>query len=105
MRLVALFLAAAVALTGLVSCVGTPPIERVVAEINATGACEKLPEGVTCECVTTTAHTLIPTIQVERSQDDTGSRLGRGAVGLTDPRVSVAIDAAKQSCAAGKAVG
>ena len=34
-------------------------------------------------------------IKVERSKDDTGSRLGRGSIGQADPRVPVAIVAAK----------
>jgi len=97
--------AAAFASMALVSCVGTPPIERVFAEVEASGACQSLPEGVTCDCVTSTAHTLIPAMKYERSKDDTGSRLGRGTIGEADPRVALAIDAAKQSCAAGKAVG
>ncbi|MFT3723198.1 MAG: hypothetical protein QM773_06385 [Hyphomonadaceae bacterium] len=101
MRLAVLSLAA----LGLAACVGTPPVERVAAEVEASGACKNLPEGVSCECVTTTAHTLIPTMKYERSKDDTGSRLGRGSIGGADPRVAPAIEAAKASCAAGKAVG
>lgn len=85
----------------LAACVGTPPVEKIA----AAGACDSLPEGATCDCVISTAHTMIPTIKVERSKDDTGSRLGRGSVGQTDERIPVAIAAAKQSCAAGKAVG
>ncbi|HVY89544.1 MAG TPA: hypothetical protein VG942_11795 [Hyphomonadaceae bacterium] len=88
----------------LAACVGTPPVERVASEVEALGACKALPEGVTCECVTTTAHTLIPTMKYERDKDDTGSRLGRGKIGGGDPRIPPAIEAAKQSCAAGKAV-
>ncbi len=100
------FTAACLALGTLASCVGTPPIERVMAEIEASGACTSLPEGVTCDCVASTAHTLIPSMHVDRNADeDTGSRLGRGTIGQSDPRVPLAIDAAKQSCAAGKAVG
>ena len=106
MKLRALSLAAAAfASMALASCVGTPPIERVVAEVEASGACQSLPDGVTCDCVTSTAHALIPTMKYERSKDDTGSRLGRGTVGEPDPRVPLAVTAAKQSCAAGKAVG
>jgi hypothetical protein len=90
---------------GLAACVGTPPVERVAAEVEASGACKGLPEGVSCECVTSTAHTLIPTMKYERSKDDTGSRLGRGSIGGSDPRVAPAIEAAKASCASGKAVG
>ena len=94
------------ALFALASCVGTPPIERVTAEAEAAGACVKLPEGVTCDCVISTAHTLIPTMRYDRNAaEDTGSRLGRGTIGAADPRVAMALDAARQSCAAGKAVG
>ena len=89
----------------LASCVGTPSMDKVAAEVEAAGACKSLPAGVTCDCVVSTAHASIPTTKVERSKDDTGSRLGRGTIGATDPRVSIAIDSAKKSCAAGKAVG
>ncbi len=101
MRLAVLSFAA----LGLAACVGTPPVEKVAAEVAAIGACDSLPAGVMCDCVISTAHAAIPTTKVERSRDDTGSRLGRGSVGQTDERVPVAIAAAKQSCAAGKAVG
>lgn len=90
---------------GLAACVGTPPVEKVAAEVQAAGACDSLPAGATCDCVISTAHTMIPSIKVERSNDDTGSRLGRGSVGQTDERIPAAIAAAKQSCASGKAVG
>ncbi len=101
MRLAGLSLVA----LSLAACVGTPPVERIAAEVEASGACKGLPEGVTCECVTTTAHTLIPGMKYERSQDDTGSRLGRGSIGAADPRVAPAVEAARASCASGKAVG
>ncbi len=101
MRLVVLSLAA----LGLAACVGTPPAERIAAEAEALGACKSLPEGVTCDCVVSTAQATIPTMKYERSKDDTGSRLGRGSVGQGDPRVVPAIEAARQSCASGKAVG
>ena len=106
MRLTVLSLAAlAIPVMGLAACVGTPPVERISAEAEALGACKSLPEGVTCDCVVSTAQTIIPTMKYERSQDDTGSRLGRGAVGQGDPRVAPALEAAKHSCASGKAVG
>jgi hypothetical protein len=101
MRLTVLSLAA----FALASCVGTPAIERVAAEVESSGACESLPEGVTCDCVVSSAHSVIPSITAPRSKDDTGSRLGRGTIGASDPRVAIAIEQAKQSCAAGKAVG
>lgn len=101
MRLASLSFAA----LGLAACVGTPPVERVAAEVEASGACVGLPAGVTCDCVTSTAHALIPSMKYERSQDDTGSRLGRGSIGGPDPRVAPAIEAARSSCASGKAVG
>ncbi|OYW41829.1 MAG: hypothetical protein B7Z38_06815 [Rhodobacterales bacterium 12-64-8] len=94
------------ALLALAGCVGTPPIDRVTAEAEASGACAALPEGVTCDCVVSTAHTLIPTMRYDRNAaEDTGSRLGRGTIGAPDPRVAPALEAARQSCAAGKAVG
>jgi hypothetical protein len=94
------------ALFALAGCVGTPPLERVTAEAETSGACVALPEGVTCQCVVSTAHTLIPTIRYDRNAaEDTGSRLGRGTIGSSDPRVAMALEAARQSCAAGKAVG
>jgi hypothetical protein len=102
MRLAALSFAA---LLGLAACTGAPPVEQVAAEIEAAGACEALPAGVTCDCVIATAHATLPSIRVERGKDDTGSRLGRGTVGQGDERMPLAIAAAKQSCAAGKAVG
>ena len=101
MRSVVLSLAA----LGLAACVGTPPAERIAAEAEALGACKSLAPGVTCECVISTAQATIPTMKYERSADDTGSRLGRGSVGQGDPRIAPAIDAAKQACASGKAVG
>jgi hypothetical protein len=106
MKIAVLSLAALlVPVMGLAACVGTPPAERVAAEAEAVGACESLPQGVTCDCVVSTAQTIIPTMKYERSKDDTGSRLGRGSVGQGDPRVAPALEAAKQSCASGKAVG
>lgn len=94
------------ALLALAGCVGTPPIDRVTAEAETSGVCASLPEGVTCDCVVSTAHTLIPTMRYDRNADeDTGSRLGRGTIGSSDPRVAPALEAAMQSCAAGKAVG
>jgi tRNA(Ile2) C34 agmatinyltransferase TiaS len=101
MRLTALSVAA----LAFASCVGTPPVEKVAAEAEAAGACKALPEGVTCDCVISTAHASIANTKVERSKDDTGSRLGRGAIGTGDARVPVAIEAARHSCSAGKAVG
>jgi hypothetical protein len=106
MRIAVSFLAAtAMALTGLAACVGTPSADKVAAEVTAAGVCESLPAGVSCACVTTTAHSLIPTIKVERSKDDTGSRLGRGSVGQVDERMGPAIAEAREICATGKAVG
>jgi hypothetical protein len=100
---VAVTLFAALALA---ACVGTPPIERVAAQAETTGACTSLPDGVTCECVISTAHAAIPTTSAPRiSSEETGSRTGRGTMGVSDPRVAVALANAKQSCAAGKAVG
>lgn len=98
-------MAGGIAALALGACVGTPPVEKVAAEVAAAGACDSLPAGVTCDCVISTAHTMIPTIRVERNKDDTGSRLGRGTIGQTDERLPMAIEAAKQSCATGKAVG
>jgi hypothetical protein len=98
-------MAGGIAALALGACVGTPPVEKIAAEVAAAGACDSLPAGVACDCVITTAHAMIPSIKVERSKDDTGSRLGRGTIGQTDERVPLAISAAKQSCAAGKAVG
>jgi hypothetical protein len=89
----------------LAACNGTPAADQVAAEVQSAGACVALPDGVTCDCVVSTAQTLIPTIKVERSKDETGSRLGRGTAGQGDKRVPLAIEAATQSCAAGKAVG
>ncbi len=89
----------------LAACNGTPQADKVAAAVESAGACVALPEGVTCDCVVTTAQSLIPSMKVERSKDETGSRLGRGTVGQSDPRVPMAIEAATQSCAAGKAVG
>ena len=106
MRFAGLFLAAiSPMIVGLAACTGAPPVEQVTADIQAAGACQSLPAGVTCECVISTAHAALPTIKVERNKDDTGSRLGRGSVGQGDERLPLAIAAAKQSCAAGKAVG
>jgi hypothetical protein len=93
------------AAAGLAGCVGAPSIDKVAAEVEASGACRSLPAGVTCACVISAAHDAVPTIKIERSDDDTGSRLGRGTVGQGDERLPLAIAAAKQSCAAGKAVG
>jgi hypothetical protein len=94
------------ALFSLAGCVGTPPVDRLTAEAEASGVCTALPEGVTCDCVVSTAHTMIPTMHYDRNAaEDTGSRLGRGTIGSSDPRVAPALEAARQSCAAGKAVG
>jgi len=99
-------LVASFALIALAGCVGTPPADRIMAEAQASGVCEKLPEGVTCDCVVSTAQTLIPTMSYNRNAaEDTGSRLGRGTIGAADPRVAPALEAARESCAAGKAVG
>jgi hypothetical protein len=89
----------------LASCAGTPTNDKVAAAVESAGACKALPEGVTCDCVVSTAQSLVPSMKIERSKDETGSRLGRGTVGQSDPRVPLAIEAATQSCAAGKAVG
>ena len=78
----------AIPVMGLAACVGTPPTERIAAQAEMLGACKALPEGVTCDCVVSTAEATIPTMKYERSQDDTGSRLGRGAVGQADPRIA-----------------
>lgn len=90
----------------LAACVGTPPVERVAAQAEAVGACKALPEGVTCDCVISTAHASLPGMPMPRiSGENTGSRLGSGTVGASDPRIALAIENAKQSCASGKAVG
>ncbi len=99
MRLAATLIAA----IAVASCVGTPPVEKVAAYAEG-GACKALPEGVTCDCVISTAHAEIPNIKVDRSSDETGSRLGRSTIGALDPRIAVAVENAKKSCAAGKAV-